>query len=570
MIPILQNDYYKYSQMFRGNYIKGAALFRALLNDPETREHILSSDPALSAVFTDCTASEAARLCCDILIEKDYFNEAYMNYLRGIEQTACEDMSALLENTDNVLSLLRNTEQEPILANNTKLFRQMLTVKDTRQALGQDENHDVLLLDDVLNMYSSISLPVGVNLYTSFDTYWRSIYSQTTAFESSEVYYTYVHLYEWIIVNEKAGKVFLPVSLQTQVRSVSTYYWYPAVFSYDIAAQKWELLYVASTKQKINEDSYYSRRAYLCYDQSQDQLYVFYRPLSTSAQVLCDIVKVSTGTVVVSEIELASVGSANRMEPYWCAFDEERGLARFVWETDRISGGSSSTPGWLYGASVCSDGLVWNGVVCHPSAQYSPCYSGNMRVMGSRPYLCSPAGAVVGAFQEYSTISSSAAVLMVVTSDDKQIKTNYIKLPPDGVSYDTVCSPNYYFLSDTGILTLCWNYISWGEAKRSVCAVFDVKTGTILQTFIGETSTPYVLYAAPFFRAFFLWANTGTPQTGIAFAEKDGALLLRNKKRNFSLFSTQPVQERGAHRYKLYAPNSTSWVLYDYERNLMA
>lgn len=569
MIPILQNDYYKYSQMFRGNYIKGAALFRALLNDPETREHILSSDPALSAVFTDCTASEAARLCCDILIEKDYFNEAYMNYLRGIEQTACEDMSALLENTDNVLSLLRNTEQEPILANNTKLFRQMLTVKDTRQALGQDENHDVLLLDDVLNMYSSISLPVGVNLCTSFNTYWQSIYFQTTAFESSEVYYNYFPLYEWIVVNEKAGKVFLPVSLETQVRSVSTYYWYPAVFSYDIAAQKWELLYVASTKQKRNENDYGSRQAYLCYDQSKDQLYVFYRPLSTSVQVLCDIVKASTGTVIMSEIELASVGSYAHMAPYWCAFDEERGLARFVWETASISSSSSSTNGWLYGASVCSDGLVWAGVVCHPTTQYSPCYSGSMHVMDSRPYLHSPAGAVVGAFQESRTVSSSAAVLMVVTPDDKQIKTNYIRLY-NGVDYLTVCSPSYFFLSDTGLLTLCWNSISWGNAQYSVCAIFDIKTGTILQTFNRETSAPYVLYAAPFFRAFFLWANTGTPQTGIAFAEKDGALLLRNKKRNFSLFSTQPVQERGAHRYKLYAPNRTSWVLYDYERNLMA
>ena len=59
MIPLLQNDYYKYSQMFRGNFLKGAALFRSFLNDPVAKEHILSSVPALSAVFTDCTKTEA-------------------------------------------------------------------------------------------------------------------------------------------------------------------------------------------------------------------------------------------------------------------------------------------------------------------------------------------------------------------------------------------------------------------------------------------------------------------------------------------------------------------------------
>ena len=53
MIPLLQNDYYKYSQMFRGNFLKGASLFRSLPNAPTAREHSLASVPALSAVFTD-------------------------------------------------------------------------------------------------------------------------------------------------------------------------------------------------------------------------------------------------------------------------------------------------------------------------------------------------------------------------------------------------------------------------------------------------------------------------------------------------------------------------------------
>ena len=76
MIPLLQNDYYKYVQMFRGNYLKGATLFRSLLNDSTTREQMLESLPALSAIFTDFSKTEANRLCYDILIEKDYFEAA--------------------------------------------------------------------------------------------------------------------------------------------------------------------------------------------------------------------------------------------------------------------------------------------------------------------------------------------------------------------------------------------------------------------------------------------------------------------------------------------------------------
>lgn len=568
MIPLLQNDYYKYSQMFRGNFLKGSALFRSLLNDPTAREHILSSVPALSAVFTDCTKTEANRLCYNILAEKGYFNEALMTYLRGIEATKHTNIISMFQDTDNVFSLLRSKELEPILSHNTSLFRQMLKVNSTYNAISESANHDVALMDDVLSTYSSIAQPKNLNLYTSFTTYWNTINYKTTAFESSEVYNSYTAYYEWIVVNETAGKVFLPVALQTRVNSTSNYYYYPAVFCYNIASQQWNLLYVASTDKKQTNYNYYSRQAYICYDHSKNHLYVFYRPLNTSAQVLCDIVDVSTGIAVMTQIELASVGSYNYMEPYWCSFDEEQGLARFVWVTGTISDSSSSTPGWLYGASVSTKGLVWAGSVCHPTAQYNPCYSSYMQVMSYRPYLRSPAGAVVGTFQETSRTSSSAAVLMVAISDKEKIKTNYIRLPV-GTNYGTVYSPNQYFLTDTGILALSWNSIQWSGTQYSVCAVFDIKSGTLLQSFVRETGTPYTLYRAPFFRTFFLSANTSPVTTYLAFAEQNGQVLSLSKNKTFGLFSPSLIQERGSHRYKLYAQHSSSWLLYDYEGSLM-
>ncbi|MFR6379809.1 MAG: hypothetical protein ACLUNZ_08385 [Evtepia sp.] len=119
-----------------------------------------------------------------------------------------------------------------------------------------------------------------------------------------------------------------------------------------------------------------------------------YRPLNASAQVLCDIVAASTGAAVMTEIELATIGSYSYMEPYWCSFDEEQGLARFVWATGTISDSSSSTPGWLYGASVSTKGLVWAGTVLPPKSAVQPLlfqlYAGDeLPTLSSQPGRCS-------------------------------------------------------------------------------------------------------------------------------------------------------------------------------------
>ena len=106
MIPLLQNDYYKYMQMFRGNYLKGASLLRSLLNDPTTREQLVVNLPALSAIFIDFSKTEANKLCYDILSEKSYYEDALMFYLRGLEATKHQTMTELLDDEENIIELL--------------------------------------------------------------------------------------------------------------------------------------------------------------------------------------------------------------------------------------------------------------------------------------------------------------------------------------------------------------------------------------------------------------------------------------------------------------------------------
>ena len=126
MIPLLQNDYYKYMQMFRGNYLKGASLLRSLLNDPTTREQLVVNLPALSAIFTDFSKTEANKLCYDILSEKSYYEDALMFYLRGLEATKHQTMAELLDDEDNIIELLKNEELSEFFHENEELYKRAL------------------------------------------------------------------------------------------------------------------------------------------------------------------------------------------------------------------------------------------------------------------------------------------------------------------------------------------------------------------------------------------------------------------------------------------------------------
>ena len=255
MIPLLQNDYYKYIQMFRGNFLKGATLFRSLLNDPTTREQLLENLPALSAVFTEFSKTEANRLCYDILIEKNYFEEALMFYLRGIEATTHQTIEELIDDEDNVVALLSNKELEPLFQENVELYKRALKKQATLDALKQPENADILLDEQVLDLLSGISQRTATNIYTSYNTYYTSFDGDTCEFDANEYYYDSYPVYEWMIVDDETEQVFLPAYIRTRLQTASTYYYYPAVYKYDIPTATWTLLHIAETTTKITDST---------------------------------------------------------------------------------------------------------------------------------------------------------------------------------------------------------------------------------------------------------------------------------------------------------------------------
>ena len=383
MIPLLQNDYYKYVQMFRGNFLKGASLFRSLLNDPTTREQLLANLPALSAVFTEFSKTEANRLCYDILVEKNYFEDALMFYLRGIEATSHQTIEELLNDDDNVMALLSNKELEPLFQENVELYKRALEKQTTLDALKLPENADVLLDEQVLDLLSGISKSTSVNIYTSYNTYYNSFSGDTCEFDANETHYASTPNSDWMIVDDETEQVFLPACLRTRVGTTSTYYYYPAVFKYDIPTETWVLLHVAETETKITSANKSTQA--VAYDPKEDLLYMFYRP-NTTVQMYCDIIRVKTGVAIMTSIDVGNVGSTSYMTPFYCTFDKANKVAKYVWSAGAVNS-TSTTYGWLYGCSLNKNGLVWKGIVATPKNERTS-YSSEM-VAVNYPYRLS-------------------------------------------------------------------------------------------------------------------------------------------------------------------------------------
>lgn len=558
MIPLLQNDYYKYVQMFRGNYLKGASLLRSLLNDPVTREQLLVNLPALSAIFTDFSKTEANKLCYDILSEKSYYEDALMFYLRGIEATTHQTVEELLNDEDNVIDLLKNTELEPLFQENVELYKRALQKQATLDELKKSENADVLLDEQVLDLLSSISQRTATNIYTSYSSYYSSIDGDTCEFDANEYYYDSYPVYDWMIVDEETEQVFLPAYIRTRLNSASTYYYYPAVYKYDITTATWSLLYVAETTTKIT-DSTKATKA-VAYDPKEDLLYMFYRP-NTTVQMYCDIIRVSTGVAIMTAIDVGSVGSTSYMTPFYCCFDKENKVAKYVWAAGAVSS-TNSTYGWLYGCSVGKNGLVWQGIVATPKSERTS-YSSEMQAVNYPYKMSCPKGAYVCAFSNTSNSSTACTLGFVVHSGTKMV-AKYLEIAAN-TDYSNMYSPSSQMVTEDGLLYMYFNKATYKSSTYNVVLVIDIESAKIVKEYTSSTSYTYTLYLSSLLKkGGFLNSQEGSLYT---FVGKDGNGKAVECQIDHlpSIFKTEQHRPWGTERYKIYPQSSSSWTLYDYK-----
>ena len=559
MIPLLQNDYYKYVQMFRGNYLKGATLFRSLLNDSTTREQLLESLPALSAIFTDFSKTEANRLCYDILIEKDYFEAALMSYLRGIEVTKHQTMEELLDDEDNVIALLSNQELVPLFQENIELYRRALQKQATLDELKKCENSELLLDDQILGLLSDISERTSTNIYTSYSSFYSSFDGDTCEFDANEYYYDSYTNYEWMIVDEETEQVFLPAYIRTRLQTASTYYYYPAVYKYDIPTATWTLLHIAETATKIT-DSTKSTKA-VAYDPKEDLLYMFYRP-NTTVQMYCDIIRVSTGTAIMTAIDVGNVGSTSYMTPFYCSFDKENGVAKYVWAAGAVNS-TNTTYGWLYGCSVGKNGLVWKGIVATPKSERTS-YSSEMQAV-SYPYKHScPKGAYVCVFSNSSSSTTACTLGFIVHSGVKMV-AKYLQIASN-TDYSGMYSPSSTMVTEDGLMALNLYNFTYKSETRTLVLLIDIAEAKVVGEFYAPSySNTFTLYLSSLLRKVAFYNAKDTTTYYIVGMDENSNLVSLTTDTLPSLFKTEVHRPMGTERYKLYPQNSSTWYLYDYK-----
>lgn len=569
MIPMLQMDYFKYQQMFRGNYIKGATLFRALLNTAETRDYLIENVPALAAVFTDFSQNEATRLCFDILHKEPYFETAVMNYFRGIGLTEHGTMDELLHDTENFFAVLCHLDGNAIFQNDVAMMRRGLRILDNQKALAKREKCRFLLRPDILDDVNAVSTYIASeNIYTSLNAYWNTIYNQITLFSGTENYYSMNTLnYQWTVISDEAKCLFLPFMLRTRVGTSSTYYYYPAVFRYDIEKKTWVLLYVASTDQKQTSTNNNARIANgLAYDHKRDLLYIFYKAVYSATSVYCDIVNGTTGAIVMSEIEVANTGAYSNYAPYFCTFDEDSGLAKYVWATGTASISSSTAYGWLYGCSVGPNGLVWSGVASHPKKDHSDLYSTYINTMSVSDYRRHTKGVLVATYQTGSNSSTAKAVMIYLRSEGDKIVPHKIEFPINS-DYGGLSSPVSCAIHDDGFAVLTYSSITYAGSSTSVAIMLDLdaEEPKLLYAQTLNRSYSYTLYQSAYLNKATLIPSNDTNTKIICGIDETGAVFKLESSAGYGAFQRTIMPFHGGRRYKFYYQNSSSYYIYDYE-----
>lgn len=559
MIPLLQNDYYKYMQMFRGNYLKGASLLRSLLNDPTTREQLVVNLPALSAIFTDFSKTEANKLCYDILSEKSYYEDALMFYLRGLEATKHQTMAELLDDEDNIIELLKNEELSEFFHENEELYKRALEKQATLDELKLTKNSELVLDDQMLRLLSSVSKRTATNIYTSFNTYYNTFDNKACEFDANETYYDYNANFNYMIVDDETHQVFMPAYLRTRVGSTSTYYYYPAVFKYDIPTATWSTLHVAETETKITS-SVKSTQA-VAYDPKEDLLYMFYRP-DTTVQMYCDIIRVSTGVAIMTSVDIGNVGSTSYMTTFYCSFDKVNKVAKYVWAAGAVNS-TSTTYGWLYGCSVNKNGLVWKGIVATPKSERTS-YSSEMMAVNYPYKMSCSKGAYVCAFSNTSNNSTACTLGFIVHSGTKMV-AKYLEITAN-TEYSAMYSPSSSMVTEDGLLALYYYNITYKSDSRTFVLLIDIEKAKIVGEFFApSTSNAYTLYLSSLLRKVGFYNAKDNTTFYLVGKDENSKMVSITTNAMPSIFTTEAHKPIGTERYKIYPQSSSAWYLYDYK-----
>ena len=299
----------------------------------------------------------------------------------------------------------------------------------------------------------------------------------------------------------------------------------------------------------------------IAYDSVNDLLYFFYRP-DTTTQMNCDIIKGTTGATVQSEINVGAVGSTSYLTTYFCAYDKDNSVAKFVWSANAMDT-KDTTCGWLYGCSVDANGLVWQGIVAMPSSD-APDYYYNEMATPSAPYRarCSK-GCFAGTFSATSA-SDSVVYMAFVTHSGTKMVVKYVSLPAS-TDYSEFKDAQYSYITEDGLLMFHTKSGTYGGSTVSVLLIIDIPRGKLVKAYTSSTYNEYTLYVAPVINKLAFTNESTEGEYTIIGLNGSGSLETHTTTSLPSMFVSQQFHPLGTDRYRLNLSSSSVWYLYDYK-----
>lgn len=350
MVPLLLQDFYKYQVMFRGDYYKGATLFKGLLDNASIGPELVQTPSAMSAVFTDIDRSELDSKCAAVLAQYPSLYDTglatFMSSL-GISDT----MLSIMNDTTKLKDYLSNTKFNAAMKYSPTFKSKVATRKLNMDMLMTPANNflgDTTLQDSIVNVRRSTA---------AYST--PSVLSKLNAWNNAT--YKVANIYNRIYVSK--FKCVL-AGARLQVKPSGAYY--AAILRYSFITDTVTLFMISDAGD--SQGSYWSACPKPAYDASNDQVYMFYRTYNVS-QWCCSVgtlTATETETTYVTRKFLCGAGLVATSMYAVYAVGAANGNGYLAYSTNNANG--------CYQVKVSSTAQVDNSALSVPSAVSSSSY----------------------------------------------------------------------------------------------------------------------------------------------------------------------------------------------------
>lgn len=363
MVPLVQQEYAKYLQLFRGNHYKGRTFLKSLLLNSDRAEEVVNSLSACTSIFADVRRSNVDAMCASLLSTyPDYFESALMTYLNGNELSELPSTTALLTDTDEIVRLYSVPDAWNPLMFSNYFTSNLFTLKS---------NFDIFCVDPTKQYLNILTDPELLPKYATVHNKKVSV-NHRTAIQAAITAANYT-VYQWEGAHyiEKWGQLLQAVT----VRDASNYY-YPLIVRWTMATNTAEIVLVDTVLKSTSTNYNCARCGYPAYDPDNDVVYAFYNHATQQNNIYCAAAQL-TATTATTLFTAKIVGAKSTGNSYYQILNVSagQGKASCCWFNNYYLSNNSNT--CIAYCTVLQDGTVQTSNAALLSNINTPNFSGS-------------------------------------------------------------------------------------------------------------------------------------------------------------------------------------------------